>query len=184
MRDLNSYLVVGVVVILWIQTLYLVFSLKISIRHRKIITIIFSWLSYYVVYILNSYAISNGYVVIFVRMARLVHIVYFWSYFMLLISTNLCKKQSGHCMFKDVKTCWCLHFLKMLLFWMKMMLSLQFIFTCHLNTKGHANFTRVYLLNYYLWSLINYYLHCEIIVWKGFSGLFVYVERLFDLNRL
>ena len=93
-----AFLFVFFVIIWWIQTLYLVFSLKISIRHRKKITIIFSWLSYYVVYILNSYAISDGYVVIFVRMARLVHIVYFWSYFMLLlICTNLCKKQSGHC---------------------------------------------------------------------------------------
>ena len=93
-----AFLFVFFVIIWWIQTLYLVFSLKISIRHRKKITIIFSWLSYYVVYILNSYAISDGYVVIFVRMAWLVHIVYFWSYFMLLlICTNLCKKQSGHC---------------------------------------------------------------------------------------
>ena len=141
-----AFLFIFFSIIWWIQTLYLMFSLKISNRHRKIITIIFSWLSYYVVYILNSYAISNGYAVILVRMVQLVHIVYFWSYFMLLISTNLCKKQSGHCIFKDVKTCWCVHFLKMLLFWfwMKMMLSLQFIFTFHLNTKGHANFTRVY----------------------------------------
>ena len=39
-----------------------------SIEHKKIITIIFSWLSYYVIYILNTYPILGGYVVIFVRM--------------------------------------------------------------------------------------------------------------------
>ena len=56
--------------------------------------IIFSCHSYYVVYISNVYAILGGCVVVFDRMTRLVHIVHFQTYFILLyarifVSNNL-----------------------------------------------------------------------------------------------